>query len=102
METPVDYGHYVRVRWHGPTERRAARFVASWQGWATDDHRPVRRTIPYTTDREAMARIIANAFVGWLNGADHGQELIPDRLALGSVGNDEWALLIHTRDRREA
>lgn len=100
----IHHAHFIRLRYHGPTHTRGARWSATWEGW-TDDDRPVRRFIPYT-ERTDAAQQAAFAFVNWLNTGPVGENPAGDRISLCHVGRvtvalmggDDWAILVETKD----
>lgn len=62
--TEVHHAHFIRIRYHGPTNTRGARWVASWAGWPSDDSRPVRKTFSFdygAGNYEPLARDVAAA-----------------------------------------
>lgn len=88
--------HYIRIRYHGPTNTRDSRLSATWEGWATDDSRPVRRYFAYTYDREDMARQVADMFCAWLSEGVAGT-YVPDSASLADAGPTDWSLHVKTR-----
>lgn len=100
----IHHAHFIRLRYHGPTRTRGARWSATWEGWPTDDGRPVRRFMPYTKRTDA-AQQAAFAFVNWLNtGPDGGNPAGDrhslcqiDRVTIASMGGSELAVLVKTR-----
>ena len=101
MTQTVHHAHFIRIRYHGPTITRDARWVASWAGWPSDDNRPVRKTFSFdygADGYEPLARDVAAAFCAWLS--DDGDAVTPDRITLADMGNADLALLVHTE--REA
>ncbi len=97
MQT-VHHAHFIRIRFHGPTNTRGARWVASWAGWPSDDSRPVRKTFSFDYGAEGydpLARDVAAAFCAWLSdGSDDA--FTADRITLADMGGSDLALLVHT------
>ena len=93
----VQHAHFVRIRYHGPTNSRGSCLSASWEGWPSDDGRKVRRTFAYTSDSDAMARQAADMFCAWLNSGDLKLTFSADQIILAGMTGDDWALLIHTK-----
>lgn len=102
---PVHASHFVRVRYAGPTESKDPRYVVSWEGWPTDGPRFVRRTMEWDGNRERMARAAAAMFCEWLGsmpGDDAPRSYAATRITYASASPDEWAVLIETKDSRDA
>ena len=100
METiSVQSGHFVRIQYHGATSTKPSRYSASWEGWPTQGAKTVRKYIPYTSEREDMARDAAKAFCDWLStmpGDDDPLQFRVTALNLASMGDGAWALLVKT------
>lgn len=103
--TPVEYGHLIKVRYHGPGNVRGSRWGVTWEGWTSENSRPVRRFYQYDRDRDTMAQQIASDFAAWLSkmpGDDNPRTFTPDRITMADAGPDGWVIIVHTRDAREA
>jgi hypothetical protein len=99
MTDRIETAHFVRIRYHGATNYKPSRLSASWEGWPTQGAKIVRRFMPYTSERDDMARTAAQLFTDWLSampGDDDPLRYSPAQLTLASMGNDGWALLVKT------
>jgi len=98
--TEVKSAHFIRIRYHGPTDYRGSSLVASWEGWPSEGSRTVRKTIAYTSVREVMAQLVAEAFCEWLSEGyrndDEPLTFTPDEITLAGMNSTDWALLVHT------
>lgn len=105
--THVNTAHFVKVAYHGATNTKPSRFSASWEGWPTHGAKRVHKFIPYTSDREEMARTAGKLFCDWLSDMPGDDPADPNRLihtvkelSLASMGNSEFALLVKTECKR--
>jgi hypothetical protein len=96
----VHSAHFVRIRYLGPTDTRGSRLSLSWEGWPSDNSRPVRRAMDYTADRDQMARDAAKLFCDWLTAGDTGLTYGPRRITLAPMDGRDWALLVETQAAR--
>lgn len=93
--------HYIRIRYHGPTNYKPSRLSVTWDGWPSDGNGAmVRKALAYTSDREAMARDAARMFTDWLSAGDTGLTFSAKRITLGAMTGPEWALLVETEARK--
>lgn len=72
MTVKPNSAHFVRLRYHGATDYLPSRHVATWEGWAKEDGRPIRRRVPSGADDHATIVNAANAFVAWLSEGGFG------------------------------
>jgi hypothetical protein len=95
----IETAHFVLIRYHGATDYKPSRLSVSWEGWPTQGAKTVRKAMPYTSERDDMARDAAKLFTDWLSdmpGDEDPLRYSPAALTLASMGNGEWALLVKT------
>ncbi len=97
----IQNAHFIRLRYHGPTNTRGARISATWEGWPSDDHKPVRRWLPYEPPYD-MAETAAAAFCDWLSSGRTGLAFSPRLVTLAAMPGAEWALCVQTEARATA
>ena len=93
---PITTGHLVRVQYRGATNTRPSRYVATWEGWPSDDSRTVRKTLGYTSERDDMARAAAGAFADWLNDGSTGLRFTVEQITIAG-DNAEYCLAVKTK-----
>jgi hypothetical protein len=74
----IEYGHFVRIRYLGPTNYRGSRLSVSWEGWPSEGSKIVRKAMDYNSDRDQMARDAAEMFCNWLSAGEHGLSKLND------------------------
>jgi hypothetical protein len=102
----VKTAHFVKIAYHGATNTKPSRYIASWEGWPSQGG-TVRKTISYTSERDDMARDVAQLFTAWLSDMPGDEKDDPSRLiftakelTLASMGDGAWALLVKTEAKR--
>ena len=98
----IQYGHYIRVRYHGPTDTRGSRLSATWEGWPSEGSNPVKRYLPYMSDRDAMAREVAEMFCAWLSDGGFDLTYTADRVTIAGASAADWALIVSTQAQPRA
>lgn len=96
---PVATAHFVRIQYCGPTNTKPSRYSVSWEGWPTQGAKTVRKSMPYTSERDDMARDAAQLFCDWLSkmpGDDDPLQFRATALTLAGMGDGAWALLVKT------
>jgi hypothetical protein len=92
--------HFIKIKYHGPTDTRGSRLSATWEGWPSDDGRPVRKSIAYTANRAEMAQKVGDLFAQWLTDGNTGLRFDIKRLTIAVMDGANWALLVETEARR--
>lgn len=94
----IQNGHFIRLKFHGPTNTRGARYTATWEGWPSDDGRPVRKSFPYDYRERDAVQQASEAFLEWLNaGSPIGPRRI-DRITSAAMSESETAVIVHTTE----
>lgn len=99
MTLAVQTAHFVRIRYLGATNTKPSRYSVSWEGWPSDGAKTVRRFMPYTSERDDMAREAAKMFCAWLSempGDEDPLQFIATGLTLAGMDDGAWALLVKT------
>ena len=98
--TEVLQGHFVRIKYHSPTDRTPARAVASWTGWPSDNGRTVSKRLADYDNAKAMAAQAAQLYCDWLSEGTFDHTVTSATLA--SMGPDQWALIVKTKVSEKA
>lgn len=93
----MKYAHFIRVRYHGPSNTRGSRFSATWEGWPSDDGATVRRYLKTepgnSNSRELAAQEAAELFVAWLSAGAGDKRRVAEVITAEMPGRD-WAVLV--------
>ncbi len=97
MAVLTKHGFFLKLKWLPATNTKQRRVSVSWRGWATEDHRMVRRVVnhDFETDESGYVQWAIAQFLEWLNNG-----VLSERQAAtvmtADLGNGETGIIVST------
>jgi hypothetical protein len=100
------FGHAITVKYYGPTNSRGSRYRIQWQGWPSDDWKPVTTWVPFDYEHPdgISYEDVAQRFIDWINEgltALDNKLLVAD-VIIGAIDSDTHVVTVITKHQDDA